>query len=152
MTVKKRRAGRFQKKRKRKIISDNKSRFKQGYYRPVNVEKYIPTPNKMSEFLPFYRSSWELKFMKYLDKSDDVLRWSSEPFPVEYFSSDDGRVRHYYPDFYVEFANGKRLIVEIKPASQTNLKRNLEKWDAVQNLCYIKNLDFAVLTEKELGV
>jgi hypothetical protein len=90
--------------------------------------------------------------MKYLDTNPDVIKWSSEPFYIWYFSSEDNRMRHYYPDFYVEFKDGRKVVVEIKPASQTKLKRNLEKWDAAKKLCDEKGIEFVVLTEKELGV
>ena len=148
------RGKRYRKKRKRKQVNElgGKSKYYQGYYKPINEEKYIQVHNKMNKGIPEYRSSWELKFMRYLDTNPNVIKWSSEPFHIWYFSSEDNRMRHYYPDFYVEFQNGKRMVIEIKPKNQFNLKRNLEKWEAARKECQSKGLQFIVLSEDDLGV
>jgi hypothetical protein len=147
------RGKRYSKKRNRKQVNElgTKSRYKQGYYKPINEHKYIVVQNKMNKGIPEYRSSWELKFMRYLDTNDDVKKWSSEPFYIWYFSSEDNRMRHYYPDFYVEFSNGRKIVVEIKPKAQTTLTRNQEKWEAAKKVCDERGLEFIVLTEDNLG-
>ena len=41
-----------------------------GKFRPQNYKKYKGDPTKI-----IYRSGWELKFMKYLDRQPEVLLW-----------------------------------------------------------------------------
>lgn len=97
-----------------------KSGFKQGYYQPQNMAKYIgPLPI-------IYRSSWERKFCHWCDHNEDITQWASEPFSIEYFNLLDNRIHRYYPDFYIrmkrEVEDGKYITenwaVEVKPKAQ----------------------------------
>ena len=65
--------------------------WKQGVYKPINEKKYIKPVDKLmnSEIYPTYRSSWELKFLKFCDLNQDVIEWSSEPFPIQYLGLDN---------------------------------------------------------------
>jgi hypothetical protein len=90
------------------------SEFYQGYYNLVNREKYCG-----SNF-PYYRSSWEKRFMVWCDENQKVLKWSSESVKIPYFF--EGSVHTYFPDFYVEIleADGRvqKYILEVKPFNQ----------------------------------
>ena len=55
----------------------NYTQYKQGKYTPVNKEKYN------GKHTPEYRSSWELKFFRWCDRNDNVLKWSSESTVVK---------------------------------------------------------------------
>jgi hypothetical protein len=112
---------------------NKKSRFKQGYYKPENVEKYTGDPTKI-----IYRSSWEYKFCRYCDATPQILNWSSEPFPIRYFDIVKQKERSYFVDFYikVETVDGKikEYLVEVKPESKLkppvfppNLKQTLKR-------------------------
>ena len=46
-----------------------------------------------------YRSSWELKFMKYCDMNPNILEWGSEEIVIPYRSPLDNRVHRYFVDF-----------------------------------------------------
>lgn len=141
-------------------------KFKQGIYKPVNSEKY--TGNRK----PVYRSSWELKFFRWCDSNTNVLRWSSESVIVPYVSPIDGRIHRYHVDGVVKLAGKegpKNYLIEIKPYKQTippmksNRKKkstvlyesatyavNRAKWDAARQYAKHKNMEFLILTEKEL--
>lgn len=137
--------------------------FKQGTYIPKNPEKYIHPKSKMNESskYPIYRSSWELKFFRYCDLKPEITLWTSEPFGIEYISPLDNKIHKYYPDFFIIY-NNKKLLIEIKPKSQTfNPKSaydkqqhsvNMAKWSAAKALCDSRGIEFLVLTESELGL
>ena len=139
-----------------------------GRFVPRTPEKYKGNPTNI-----VYRSSWELKFMGYLDKNPNVLQWASEEIAIPYKSPIDQRVHRYFPDFIVKLKqkNGKEtiLILEVKPESQTKQpvrKRktqrfiqesvtyavNQEKWRAADLFCKEHGWQFKVLTEKDLGI
>lgn len=140
-----------------------------GLFKPKNPTKYKGNPSNI-----VYRSSWELKFMSYLDSHPDVLSWGSEEFCIPYKSPLDGRYHRYFPDFYVEKVNPRgqeeTLVVEIKPSKETKpptpqtkkTKRYLKevytwgvnsaKWEAAKQFCNQRNWRFVVLTEHELGI
>lgn len=140
-----------------------------GKFKPRNPDKYKGNPSNI-----VYRSSWEAKFMKYLDEHPDVLQWASEELIVPYRSPIDGRVHRYFPDFIVRKrgATGvvETLMIEIKPAHQTvePVKKktinkayinevmtwgvNNAKWKAAQEYCEDRKWKFLILTEKELNI
>ena len=45
------------------------SKFAQGEYLPENREKYVGGK------APFYRSSWELAFMRMCDAHPNIVKW-----------------------------------------------------------------------------
>lgn len=144
-----------------------KSKYK-GYYKPQHPEKYLGNPSNI-----IYRSMYELKFMQYLDRHPDILRWGSEETIIPY-RAPDGKIRRYYPDFIVQCKNKngeiEKMIIEIKPKVQTvapkrpqrltrkylqdieTFEINKAKWAAAQLYCEQKGLKFEVYTEAELGI
>ena len=114
-----------------------------------------------------YKSSLELKFIRYCEMNSNITKYSLEPFPIQYIKPTDGQFHRYYIDFFVEFKNGAKFLVEIKPYSQTKkpiLRKNLTKykdelityyinqakWKAATDFAEKRNMKFIVLTEREL--
>lgn len=96
-------------------LPTKKSRFKQGFYKVKNKEKYRGDLSKV-----IYRSSWELKFFKECDNDQDIVKWEAEPvwLAIKYISPIDKKTHTYYPDVYCEKSiDGKvyKFIIEIKP-------------------------------------
>lgn len=141
-----------------------------GKFRPSNYLKYKGDPTNI-----IYRSLWELKFMNYCDKNENILEWGSEEFFIPYRSPKDNKIRRYFPDFYIKFKERtgkiKRMVVEIKPYKQTqepnrNPKKktknwmnevvtygvNQAKWKAAKEFCEDRQWEFKILTEHELGI
>ena len=89
-----------------------------GWFKPKNPNKYKGDANNI-----VYRSSWELRVMKYLDDHPSVLWWVSEELPIPYKSPIDQKVHRYFPDFIVRLkqADNKEItvVLEVKPYKQT---------------------------------
>ena len=92
-----------------------------GKYVLKKPEKYIGNIGNIT-----YRSLWERSAFVWLEKNDDVIKWSSEELIIKYLSEVDNRIHSYYPDLFIEYSNGKKLIVEIKPHKQTLPPRNID--------------------------
>lgn len=146
--------------------------FKQGLYKPMNPEKCL---NKTP---PEFRSGLERKLMLVLDKNPNVIKWSSEkviiPYvhPLKSAKSGQNEYARYFVDFYMKLKMGegyKEFLVEVKPDSQTkkpschgNKKQstivyensmwaiNQSKWQAAKKYCEKKNLQFIIITEKNI--
>ena len=136
-------------------------------YFPKNPTKYIGNINSIN-----CRSLWERKFCKFLDLTENIIRWSFETLKIPYLSPIDNNVHIYYPDFIVEKKNKigtvETLVVEIKPKKQTKkptigrkskktminetvmYEINLTKWKAAKDFCDKHSWRFVILTEKEL--
>ena len=140
-----------------------------GKFIPRNVSKYRGDYRNI-----IYRSSWELKFMKYCDLNKNILEWGSEEIVIPYRSPLDGKVHRYFVDFYIKVKdiNGKlqKYLIEVKPKKQTKepkvqkkmtkkyiyevteYAKNQAKWDAAREYCDDRNYKFMLITEDELKV
>lgn len=98
-----------------------------------------------------YRSGWEQKYMIYLDDHPDVMTWSYEKLVIEYISNQrTKKVRKYYPDFQIEYKDGKKVVVEIKPSRKMKQTTVLKKIKAAIEWCTAHDLTYKILTEIEL--
>lgn len=146
-------------------------RFRQGIFIPDNPDKYVGDVNNI-----VFRSSWELKFMRNLDKHQYVLKWQSEELVIPYFSKFDNKNRRYFVDFVVlvQLADGstKSYIVEVKPKKQTcepvppkrkthkammryekeliDWQVNSDKWEAARAFASKVGSEFITVTEDDL--
>jgi hypothetical protein len=96
----------------------------------------------------WYRSSWELAFMKYLDSKDDVVSCDYESVRIPYYGT-DGDKRNYIPDFLIEYRNKKELV-EIKPYLRKDSEVNKRKFKAAREYCKDNNIKFKVISERYL--
>lgn len=140
--------------------------YHQGKFTPKNPEKYVGDVTNI-----IYRSSWELKFIKWCDSNPAVIKYASEELVIPYLSPVDQKIHRYFVDFVimVKTRSGdiKKYAVEIKPEAQTippkqrkQTKKyltemstymvNQAKWKAADEFCKTKGLEFIVLTEKHL--
>jgi hypothetical protein len=91
--------------------------FVQGIFNAQNVQKY------KGKFPIIYRSSLELKVMRWFDSNPNIVTWGSESVIIPYISPLDERLHRYFVDFVavLKEANGnfKKFIIEIKPYKQT---------------------------------
>lgn len=120
-----------------------------------------------------YRSSWELKFMKWADSSLNVKYWNSEEIVIPYLSPIDQKYHRYFVDFKVWIQNASgtldTYLVEIKPLSMCSPPKkrkqtksyieevcrwgiNKAKWDAANEYALDRGEKFIILTEKQLGI
>ena len=138
-----------------------------GWFTPRNPSKYKGDATNI-----VYRSSWELRVMKYLDEQPNVIWWASEELPIPYKSPIDQKVHRYFPDFVARIRQPDKevtVVMEVKPHKQTQLptqKRktqrflqevatyavNQEKWRAADLFCKEHGWKFMLITEKELGL
>jgi hypothetical protein len=136
------------------------SRYKQGYVNSQSCKKLFPS---ISHESIIYRSSYELKFIQWLESNKSVKYWGSECLQIPYYSGLDGKMHTYNPDYVVEMTNGDVMVVEIKPYNQTvkpinencwaykEYIKNRYKWKAAKEMCDSKGYKFKILTEKTIN-
>jgi hypothetical protein len=137
------------------------TKWAKGKFTPSNPQKYV------GKVLPTYRSGWELTFMQFCDKNDNVLQWASEPMRIPYRNPLTGKNTNYVPDFLLVYQNkyGKQIaeLVEIKPKKQSLIESrvanardraiiavNHAKWAAAMAWCKTSGITFRVITEDDL--
>jgi hypothetical protein len=96
-----------------------------------------------------YRSGYECEVYELLEQIPEVIQFDAEPFEIPYLH--EGKQRKYRPDLSILFADGRKEIWEIKPATQTSLPLNESKWTAAHEFCLRKGWEFQVITEVGMG-
>jgi hypothetical protein len=143
------------------------SKYHQGFFHPKNPKKYKGNSQNI-----VYRSSWELKFMKWCDSNENILEYGSEEFCIPYRSPVDGKVHRYFPDFIIKVKEQtgeiKTYVIEVKPKKQTVQPKvpkrktkswlyemktyavNQAKWKAAEEWCKDRLVEFKIITEDNL--
>lgn len=121
-----------------------------AYYNNDDIDHCVTIPNAGSGGRGYkngtynsiyYRSSYELKFLKLCEKYSIIVESAStKEFRIRY--KIEGKKKYYYPDFYLPEYD---VVVEIKPIGMLNVSNNMEKIDAG---CKLYN--FWLVTEEEL--
>lgn len=135
-----------------------------GKYRVKNKQKYTGDVSNV-----IYRSLWEKHVMKYLDMSNDVVKWGSEEVVIPYIWDIDQKWHRYFMDFCYTTRAGKTYLIEIKPDKQTkkpefkgrktkryineslDYVKNQNKWEAAKKLVEQKGWIFEIWTEHTLN-
>jgi len=129
-------------------------------FNPKNTSKYIGDVSKIN-----CRSLWERNICKFCDENPNIKKWTFEEIVIPYFSPVDKKIHNYFPDFLIEFDQKGKIntwMIEVKPLKQTYLKENASKkerltwiinqakWKAAENYCKKHNMEFKIITEKEI--
>lgn len=144
------------------------TKYHQGIYTPRYPEKWIVSKEGLGNGEIKFRSSWELRLMKWADMNSNIISVSSEPFPIQYYSEMDQKIRRYYIDFYVKTSDNRKILIEVKPHKETQpskakqkkrfieesitYTRNCNKWDAARKFCQKHGMEFVIMDEYSLGI
>jgi len=132
-----------------------------GSYKVENPEKYVGAG------LPYYRSSWELAFMRFCDHNPSVHQWASESVKIPYKDPLTNKNTVYVPDFFLIYVDKDYKkhaeLIEIKPANQTLIEKvgknpynqaqyvkNMVKWQAANEWCKRHGCKFRVINEGDI--
>lgn len=89
--------------------------------------------------------------MEHLDSNPDVSIWSYEKLVIEYISNQKTKkIRKYYPDFQVEYKDGRKQVIEIKPSRKLSQATIVKKIKAAVEWCAKHQVDYKIITEIEL--
>lgn len=96
-----------------------------------------------------YQSSYEELAYKILDADGSVVKYSC-PSSIIYFYK--GEKHTYIPDIFVEYMDGVKTVVEVKPKEFTRDPVNVAKWLFAKRYCKKQGWRFEVWTQHELGL
>ena len=89
-----------------------------GRLKPKNPKKYNGDAANI-----IYRSTWEVRVMKWLDNHPNVIWWNSEELIISYRSPVDNRMHRYFPDFIAKIrqkdGSVMTYVIEVKPMAKT---------------------------------
>ena len=139
-----------------------------GKYTVKDRKKYVGDPDKV-----VYRSLWERQAFKWVENQPNIIEWGSEEVVIPYVCETDRKVHRYFIDLYFKTDDGKKYLIEIKPAKETKppkvparqsrrylsealtYVKNQSKWKAATKFAQENGATFQVWTEdtlKSLGI
>lgn len=139
-----------------------------GKYTVKDKKKYAGDPTKV-----VFRSLWERNTFRWLESQPNVVEWCSEEVAIPYICETDRKVHRYFIDIYFKTKDGKKYLIEIKPAKQCappkkgkkqtkrylsealTYVKNQSKWKAAHKFAEENGATFQVWTEdtlKQLGI
>lgn len=95
----------------------------------------------------FYRSSYELDFLKICEVDGDIKSFDNAKLRIPY-KDKNGFTKNYIPDFVVN----NKFIIETKPISLMNYSSNPLKMKYAKDFCKQNNLSYVVFTKRELEI
>lgn len=135
-------------------------KYHQNFFTPTNPEKYV------GQNIPYFRSSWERKFMETLDTHPSIIQWASESIKIPYINPFTNKYSVYIPDFLIIYDDKhnvrKTEIIEIKPLKETTLSEarsqrdkasvalNMFKWKAATAWAKQHGITFRVMNEADI--
>lgn len=139
----------------KKLKPSKHSRFKQGVVARNTLHKLFESQQDKPVI---YRSSYEWRFINWLERNPHIVGWGSECLCIPY-KLDNGENHSYYPDYVVKLDSGDIWVVEIKPANQTKKPsnqnsyawtqwlKNKAKWKYALAYCNSHGYKFKIFTE-----
>ena len=94
-----------------------------------------------------FESLIERDFVFLLDFEPDVAFFVEQPLTIEY--EQDGRRRHYTPDFHVVWKR-QNILVECKPEQLIHLPLNQAKSEVAREWCTARGWRFQLVTDNQL--
>lgn len=119
---------------------DPKTHHLSGWHKSIKV------PN--GEVL--YRSSYEKKAFIKLDEDDNVASYRTEAVVVEYFKPNESNKSNYIIDLLVEYVDGNKKLIEVKPEAWLKDTIIQAKLEAGAAKAAEMNMPFEVWTEMQL--
>lgn len=144
----------------RRILTENNVRIRtrsesaaiRHLVSPTSIErssrKYVFQSDKMGCWIPT-SSTFEYVRVQQLENDPDVVAFGRCRDAIPYVF--EGSARHYNPDFYVEYRDGRRVVEEIKPFALVPSPLNVKKFLAAIDFYANSGKRFDVRTEIEIG-
>ena len=152
---------------KNEVLQTQLNQVRKKFETVESLDQVIDFKEKKDEQIS-NKSLLERRMFVYADLNPKVKSFSIEPFSIRYIKPTDNKIHRYYIDVFLEFVNGSKFFVEIKPYSETIYPKkpklitegykkkvvtyivNQAKWNAAKKIAKEKGCEFIIMTENEL--
>ncbi|UGS24644.1 TnsA endonuclease N-terminal domain-containing protein [Flavobacterium channae] len=131
------------------VFSQKKMRISLKKKRNISANEFSLTGQikslKRNDFVDF-ESSLERDYIHILEFDENVRYYYEQPLKIEFND------RYYIPDFFVEYWDGSKEVIEIKYNIDLidNASKYVTKFKAAEEFCNSNNLTFRILTETDI--
>ena len=110
------------------------------------IRDIFENPTKSAYSIEYYDSEWEYDYMKELERDDRVAKWTKNHGIRIPYLADDGKYKHYNPDFLVEMTDGTIELVEIKSPHLLKTPSTKAKADAARKWCDARKMRYRLIS------
>lgn len=131
------------------LFSQKKMRISLKKKRNISANEFSLTGQikslKRNDFVDF-ESSLERDYIHILEFDENVRYYYEQPLKIEFND------RYYIPDFFVEYWDGSKEVIEIKYNIDLidNASKYVTKFKSSEEFCNSNNLTFRILTETDI--
>ena len=131
------------------VFSQKKMRISLKKKRNISANEFSLTGQikslKRNDLVDF-ESSLERDYIHILEFDENVRYYYEQPLKIEFND------RYYIPDFFVEYWDGTKEVIEIKYNIDLidNASKYVTKFKAAEEFCNSNNLTFRILTETDI--
>lgn len=133
---------------KKKFYKDHPEKIHVNGFKRFNNKTGYEFSNKKGIQIR-YLSSWEQKFIRFIDKSNEISK-IYDMIPILYYNPEKLKDSYYFADFYLELSDGVKVLIEIKPHRLVDNKIVALKRNAALDYCKSNGIYYITLTEREL--
>ena len=112
----------------------------------ISKRGVFEAPRKSPYSLEHYDSDLERRMMVKLESDPAVLKWQKRHDVSISWIDEHGRKRSYLPDFLVEYADGRKVIIEVKGADKMDSPSVLRKRRAAEEWCRERGMEYELTT------
>lgn len=126
-----------------KMLLSNRRKGKSGERSGISSYIYSFYEDKLIHF----DSNWERWYFINMSNCPDVSKITISPLSIEYMNPYDLKFHYYIPDFLIEYSNGYKEIIEIKPSHLLEDPVNKSKIKAGISYGFLHNIGYRVVTD-----
>ena len=113
---------------------------------PISNRGMYEAPVKSPYSFERYDSDLERRMMLRLEADAEVAKWQKRHGISIRWIDSNGRQCNYRPDFLVEYADGRKVIIEVKDPSRMDSPSVLRKRNAAQEWCRRRGMLYEIAT------
>ncbi|MFQ3610244.1 MAG: TnsA endonuclease N-terminal domain-containing protein [Fimbriimonadales bacterium] len=103
-------------------------------------------PTKSPYNFEKYESDLERKMMERLEKDPAVCKWTKRHNITILWVDGQKHKRKYYPDFLIEYTDGRKAIIEVKDPSRVDSDDIKRKRKAAEFWCKQRGMEYILVT------
>lgn len=113
---------------------------------PISNRGIYEAPTKSPYSFERYDSDMERKMMIRLEADLEVAKWQKRHGISIRWIDSNGRQCNYRPDFLVEYADGRKAIIEVKDPSRIDSPSVVRKANAAREWCRRRGMAYVIET------
>jgi aminoglycoside N3'-acetyltransferase len=114
---------------------------------PTSERGDFENPKKSAYSVERYESTWELEYMKKLERDKTVTKWTKNHGIVIEYITEAGNKRGYHPDFLVERIDSTKELHEVKGTQFLDNPDTIRKHKRARTWCRQRGMNFIVVTK-----